>query len=811
MALRPPRVAIVFDGGDQWHYQARLAIHSTTHLWGGAGFLLVPHQGGTVHPFLLQATEAYDPDYVVLQRNTIQQFELAYPGRVKLVLDGQELKGEKREDFIKNSANETVDDPAGERARAAVAAVCSPHRRAASKGDWSEHITWLEKSYTHGPLTDLANIPGIPGGSCLSAPPTWSSSIGVAIAGECGAIEEPALGDNVTLSAEDRNDLIRWLLSSRQYGTPPYEAVWHENAAVSVNPSQVPDAFDRTRHALTEVHNGARYDEATLLAVGDSASDFAVARAWKQVYGSGFWLPFSWWTAYESAESATLQLLLADLVADARHQRRELRLTTTSVAPDDLDSLAKVMRTPTLRFTDEEGNAELERRTATTVVVEHPGFERVGTRHLAISDQFDQQFALPIRRDERHGVAMMAPAPVPAISNPDLSQSSSLRWQVDLDFIPSLTPRGRGLDGHSLIVPGENTYLTWVRSGRDGISYESHRWDFVPSGMAPLSRLARPKLRELDLLSWAEALVGQEDRSIKLSPAGLRVSVLQRLWGSREKLAETLSTRFLDVLRSFNPRHKETSASYPNQEGVVLLSGARDGYLTFDGMARIGGYQSDLSKLRGQVDSLLELGVIRRGLVLGCADCSRPAFIPIDRIGQENFCPRCGAVNNLVQARWRHPADEPTWFYDLHPVARELLRDNGEIPLLLAHYLRSSSRRYADTPEFEIYNTAKNSREAELDLFALCDDRLLVAEAKSVSTLGNTAKEIRRAAAKRVALTYVLRADEVILATSRPSWDESSITYMQEAINGHKWPTGRPPRLRRITGLGSEQVDDQVI
>jgi hypothetical protein len=72
--LRPARVAIVFDGGDDWHYWARLSIYAASRVWSGAGFILIPHREGEVGPLLLQAVRAYDPDYVVLLRVTLNQF-----------------------------------------------------------------------------------------------------------------------------------------------------------------------------------------------------------------------------------------------------------------------------------------------------------------------------------------------------------------------------------------------------------------------------------------------------------------------------------------------------------------------------------------------------------------------------------------------------------------------------------------------------------------------------------------------------------------------------------------------------------------
>jgi hypothetical protein len=75
VGLSAPRVAVIFKGDGAWHYWARLAIHAASRLWGGRGFLLVPHVDGAVVPAMLHAARAYDPDYVVLQRGVGLQGE----------------------------------------------------------------------------------------------------------------------------------------------------------------------------------------------------------------------------------------------------------------------------------------------------------------------------------------------------------------------------------------------------------------------------------------------------------------------------------------------------------------------------------------------------------------------------------------------------------------------------------------------------------------------------------------------------------------------------------------------------------------
>jgi len=283
--------------------------------------------------------------------------------------------------------------------------------------------------------------------------------------------------------------------------------------------------------------------------------------------------------------------------------------------------------------------------------------------------------------------------------------------------------------------------------------------------------------------------------------------MLRQLWDGRDSFVGSMTGRLLPVLRAFQPSHARSSDAYPGGEGVVLLNGVREGYLTFAGMLKFAGEGITPGDLRDGVDGLAARGVVRRGLVIGCGTCGRPSFIAIGNLAQVNQCPRCGAANELAQAQWRDPVEEPSWYYDLHPVARELLADHGEVPLLLSRHLRSGSRRYDDVPELELRD-ASGSPAAEADLIAVGDDEVIVAEAKSNDALGGSTREVRRAAAKRVRLADVLRADQIVLATTRPEWSASSITEIRSAVTGHTWPAGLRPSVRLITGLGGDQVKD---
>jgi hypothetical protein len=803
MTLRPARVAVVFDGGELWHYWARLAIYAASQVWGGAGFILIPHRGGEVESCLLQAAAVYDPDHVVLLRITVRHMELARPGVQPLRMNGKLLvAGAERTALIAQAGAAVIEDQAGEKARQAVAAVCSPYRHRDDGGEWADEVAALNADRPGGNLTPISGLEGVPGGSRLAAPAGWGGALGVAVAARCGALAEPVPAGHPRLDARERADLIRWLVSGGQRGTPPYSAVWHPAAAVSVLPQDLGTAFDWGRQGLTEIYRGFAPRRPALLVAGDEAADFALALAWDRLYGRSAWLPSEWQPdpSVTTSEMAALRLELGDFGFDPRHTDGKVSLTTTSLGTEAMTRLASVLNTPLIHAVGEAD--EPPRFTVTDV-----RFDSDGIRTLAVVGQFDHQFTVPVRKDAGGGAVAMMPSPTPALEDPDLAGSTGLRWHVDLELLGSVMPRGRGLDGRTLLAPGENVYLTHVRSGRDGITFDAGRLDFVPTGTAPMSRLARPRLREPGLAEWAQLLASQSGLAFGLSSAGRRAETLRQLWGSREGFVGSLTGDLLPILGAFQPSHAKSADAYPGGEGVVLLNGVREGYLTFTGMLKYAGDKTDPAALRDSVDALAARKVVRRGLILGCGTCGRPAFIAVGSLAQVNQCPRCGTANQLAQPQWRDPVEEPQWYYDLHPVARELLADHGEVPLLLSHHLRSTARRYDDVPELELRDDSGNPV-AEADLIAVANDEVIVAEAKSNNALGKNPREVKRAAAKRVKLASVLRADQIILGTTQPEWNESSLTEIRSAVTGHPWPAQLRPAVRLVTGLGSDHAED---
>ncbi|MET8066543.1 hypothetical protein [Micromonospora sp. NPDC005313] len=812
IGLSAPRVVVVFDGGEEWHYWARLALHAATRLWGGRGFLLVPHVGGSVEPALLRAARTYDPDYVVLLNTTIGQQERAAPGTVPLPVDGRVVDGEERVRLLQQVSDTQCVDPAGERARQTVAEACSPYRRQ-EHGTIEERLVSLGLGDAAAPLTPLSAIPHIAGGPYLSAPPKWGGALGVMVAAQCGIFDEPEVGYTPVLDEKERQQLLDWLLSddSRPAGGPPEALLGHLLTPFrdGDDPHRAGTAFQRTTYGLGQVSFGHRPRNHATFVIGDSAADFAAAHARKLMYGDGWWLPSELSPCGADTEAERIRLTLQNAaVTKSAYRRGRVTVCTISAGAEAVAATVEALRTPVIALVSFTG-ATQQQLYEKAVLPGDIDFPSSGAMSYALEADLDHPVAIPAAADEDGTVTMLSPTPAPDISDSQLRESPELTWQVEIRPESLGAPPGRGLDGCHLLAPGSDPYLTWVRSGRYGTRFESHRYDFVAAGTPRLSRLARPKLRELSLRQWADCLAGQQEKSVRLSDAGRRAEVLTTLLGGREQLAATFAGPLLPVLRGFLSEKPATRERYPSGEGVVLhAAGTNDagyeGYLTFDGMKSFDS-RDDEKVLAADVDSMVTAGLLVRGIIVSCEVCGRVNFISLDLAGRTITCPRCQASNPLTSTRWRQPVSGPTWYFDLHPVARDLLRDNGEVPLQLAHHLRLKSRRYTDSAEFELCNDSGTAL-VELDLPAYVDGQVIVAEAKSSRTLGD---HPTREAKKKVKAADTFQADQLIFATTETAWESRSLSAIHNAVHQHSWANGKPPALRIIAALGQNTCQDQ--
>jgi hypothetical protein len=845
--MRPPRVAVVFDGGANWHYWARVALHACTKVWGGRGFILVPHRQGMVNPQMLHAVRAYDPDYVVRLQRTLGTIEQVQPVSIRISgADSSALAGSARAGFIEANAARPVSDPADEAARREVVQACASHRRRAPSDVAAEGHEWIEQATSCsidgriGNLTTAADAaatdydspiadPPYPRAACLSAPSDWGGTLGVAVAATCGVVGLPRAGAEPDLSDQDRRSLVPWLISNGlppdhggiAIGAPIQQIVWHPDAALNHDPARLPNAFDSTTAGVTSISYGIDYPQRSLICIGATADDFALAYAHRQLYGQGLWLPPEWLSTQgvPDPDSLIFYHLRSAVFWPSVHDH-EIIVMSSSLSESDLDEIINGLHDP-ISYSENERDEQAE-DLSQRIRRDRTAWSTKQVQYFAVTRNFDRDFAVPINRNDAGDIEMVIPCPAPVITENSLAMvaaraagpgrrgAGALHWQVDVQLHPSETPHGRGLDGLALLAPDEDPYLAWVRSGRDGITFESERFNLIMAGIPPEARLARPRLYTPGLATWANLMAVQHGCTMAFSAAGRQGEIIRQLWGDRAALAADFAGPMSAVLRRFRPDKRPESLRLEEDEGVALPTGSGDvlfePYLTFDGIARAAGEALAAGEIRQRTDVFLRRGVLRRGLVLGCERCRKVAFYMIDDLRQVNRCPRCLASNDLDQQRWRKPPSEPAWYYDLHPSVRELVTQDGDVPLLLAHHLRTTSRIYADTSELELINPDRKAV-AELDLLAYADGQLIIAEAKRPGDLGrNPADTI----AKRALLAEQLQADQIVLATPADRWPASAIEALCKEIRERPWKR-TIPRGRLISGLGSPTVTDLAV
>jgi hypothetical protein len=778
MQLRAPRVALVVPVTGDWHHVARNAVHAFTRLWGGAGFVIVPTDGGAVHPTVLAALKEYDPDSV-------------------LVPPAEAMTTPEQIDAI-------------QLAQQTISAVCSNFRapllepdkvaRPACSDLWNIMLSRSQAPYTPA-NTDLPSsgqpaalpeqIDDEAGWESISAHPAMGGSLGLAAAIRWGLTEPPSNGPVDVDPAKIR-------LATRRLAS-------HEQDATNLSGITTQDTFEgkystvlsRTLFGLDGVQSYGPQRSEALVVFGSNPADFALAMVWDRTYRFGVWIPDDWWgdTNLRVHASAGIDRF----VIDSNSALKNVIFTSTSLDKTNLEA-----RVEEWWQSSPLSVCESRREKWEAIAADELRFSRYWKVHYVLHEHMSTEWSTTVYASgDTLEFATLPPLPNIGVRGLE-SLEQSVCWYADISIQKHDLPTTRAIPEESLLVHDDDTQSTRIRAGRSGVSYQVHRTDFVPAGASSSQSLVRPLLRFPSLIDWANARANTVGMSVQLSSAGTQANVLASMLGGRDVLSDLVASELRAALLAFN-RQKSTTADYPNGEGCVVNS---EGYLHFAGICTFADIPPDASA-RGRVDALLQAGVVRRGLLTKCPVCQHSAFVHVADVAATMRCQRCLADNAFERQLWRLPVDEPTWYYDLHPIARTLLKDNGDVPLLLSEYLRKrSNRTFADAAEFELMNS-RGDPVSETDVLALADRQLVVAEAKSRSTFGGR-RERNDTARKRVLAAKALLADEVLLATTESVWDQATITAMQTALQNETWPTGQCPRLRTICGLGSDTVTDET-
>jgi hypothetical protein len=791
IGLRAPRVAITFEGKSSWESRAALALYAAGQVWGGSGFIVVPEVDGKVNTAVLRTMPYYDPDYVLGLAYTSADIESIEPGQT-----GNypiEISSAGNGDVIAADRNEST-------------LIASSAYRHNVNGTIVCPADWFAPSQIPRPyLTPRSEFSTPRPTAVIATPAGVGGPLGLALAMRCGFAARPVLpfvAADAGFSAGQLAAMVRYSMLGPTLDEPPLELVnFLGGTAVSVRPEDQPHAWADSEVGLATVEKSStRPRTRCLVVVGSTSADFALALAWDRMFKRGVWLPETW--LRDQQYQGAVRKALFQLTALNNARAYELLVTSTSLDEAQVRTALAAVWPPAPPAARDDPDVEASE----IRFVPASGIPLSGATHLACApEDYDISLALPVVNDGRGGFSFAVEVPVYTPGSDALQDQRRPFWEIDVEVSGACMPPGRVTPDEALSATREPDGTAWVRNGRAGVSFVAHSMGYIPGGASLRQAVARPRLRYPGLVDWVTEIADAQDPPVRVenSAAGYRAQILARLWGDRPRLASDIFL-FRDFFREFAASSQTASRAYPAHDGVPLVGG--DGILTFRaGMRMLSGPMTE-QQIRSHIDRLLGIGVLRRGLALGCGECDRLSFIAVDDLGQTNSCPRCGALNALSQLRWRNPLTEPEWYYDLHGAVRELLRQNGDVPLLATHYFATRSREFVDVPELDFYYPSGQPK--EIDFIALVDGEVIVGEAKKSATLGS-ASERTSAITKLLQIGSLVRADQLLLCTSESgAWSSTDTEQFKNAIAAYPWIDGRSPSLRNITGLGNSQPAD---
>lgn len=751
-SYRPPRVAVLTYAGSSWQAWAREALAAISRVWGGEGFVVIPYGArGEVAPALLLQLRRYDPDYIAVFA----------PGEATWAALSPETLNDR-----------LVNDDIDERVSVAptVAAIA-----AATVG--AECV--LLHGYTDGlPIPDYLRLraagetlpPQLLPLPPIALPPAaqvastqWNSDAALFAAYVTG---RPAMGaDEEAQPPAAAADLIRWT-ASRENSRAPEALAWFARMTLSSRSSDLRPWFSALDDDLIWWTDDA-YPARVTASYGDAAEDFALAVLFDRLHGQALWITTT--MLDEDAERLSLAEGLRDRMTFDPFERPGL-LATASMTAAELDHAIAQLRS----IVHVAGLEDAEERLhASTLPLSAP------IRRLLITTHANHRTTYPflITTDGTATLAHDPLLPLPPNVLSFLTDSHRPAWLVDATIDRPQAPYGRGTTAKHLHAAGQATWAD-MRDGRDGITFDAAFTGYLPPETPLQHTLARPRVQFLGLMSWVQqAAARRHMRATPSRPGQLSDLVSDRL-GGRQALRQLVGSSFGQGLRLFLA--KEASGA-----GHVRLrrDAGYESFLTFDAFLAQGTI-TDPDILRDEFDAMLQVGILSRGLMLDCGECGTLQFTPIDRAGSSFVCSRCGATNALVADRWKRNRSEPEFYYDLHPALRTVLRDSGDLPLLLGSRLARLSVDYNDLSEIEFTAAGAKKPSFEIDLIAHRDGDLIVGECKE-SSLGSGAQR-KQLIAKRLDAAELLGADRIVFGTALPEWPQRDVDAVHAMASAHR-------------------------
>lgn len=780
---RPGRVALLVpNGGPGWQTVFKHALASLSATWGGVGDILVPtDENGQPHPGFRRIIRAFDPDYVGAYRAFHQELIRADPTYYPRWREEQDDRDSVTEDMLIDRYEKQVSGILTEwDARGAVDEVSSwaaPY--AQSMGYFPAGRAGQPVEY---PLVPLAKFTTQMRQALDLDLSVADSTLELMIRLRLGSLDGVKLegGAEVRSLVAQPGDLpaLRELavlgrVVNAPKGTSPIRHI-EELQSLEVPLTQNVDArspFRRTKYGMEWItFPGMRNEYVVVL--GDSPTDFCLAMACDRMRPGATWLP----SKIVTGNAFLLQ------IHDMRHRmpmwhQPGLRFlfTSLSLGPDELHDawLAAVRQT--------EDEARSWSYVAEPDLVDHWRPKRL-TDVATLAD--GESSVCYVDDDGSLDVAMAMPTPIPNVAREAVSPAD-IRWEIDLDIAHAAVPNRQSIGSDLLLQSEAERNQVDIRAGLLGPTYHSmERMGFVHNSWSMEQVVTRPSVRVPGARPVLNALARSAGLELFPSQTGRLNQLIVDTWGGLEPLAQDLTGPVWGLFEKlFYEATEKPDRNGPDKSNHrIWVNGVT--YVTAMDAKALMGLEEDA--VRVELDRLVRIGAIRRGLLLQCERCNWLEWYSLDDVGQHFKCFRCSHSNLIEQPRWNKPLFEPNWFYDLDHAIREGLRQHGRIPLLALDRMRRQARRaFTYTLDFEVGgpDSYKAGHRPELDFAAVLDGTLIIGEAKKPSNLGGGA-ETEGKLKRTVAVARQLTVDTICFATGAPKWSNETKTAVEAALTG---------------------------
>ena len=239
---------------------------------------------------------------------------------------------------------------------------------------------------------------------------------------------------------------------------------------------------------------------------------------------------------------------------------------------------------------------------------------------------------------------------------------------MDITFLEHLIPRHPALG--QIVITGRNVGEV---TGREEVSYMCPG-SFV-RGNHMETNMLRPNIHVPDADEIFRIVLEDCDYRSKTSDKGRYEITTVQKFGGLEKAGYAL---WSDKHR----RSSRSSSTSQNRERRVHRRG-----LPKERSTPLYGFPFDRkimedTKLSYElIDEYVEHGVLYRGYIFGCENCSDAAWHSIAEVDQTFTCNRCGMNQVYKHQHWKTP-NEPLWYYKLDEMVYLMLKHNGHVPFL---------------------------------------------------------------------------------------------------------------------------------